>query len=496
MSDVKDSAVSGKGAAGGSAAAARAGPSAMDRLLSEVIRRQPVTCRPPDSIESALRTMHGENVGSLIVTDDGRKPLGIFTLPDLLTRVALPRRDLAGPISAVMSDGVVTLPSSATAYEAAIAMVREGIRHVVVVDAEGTVVGIVSEKDLFALQRTGLRQLSQEIRTAPDLASLVALAKEVRGFAQSRLAEGVSSEQLTRLIASLNDLLTRRVLELESGALEKTAWCWLALGSEGRHEQTLATDQDNGLVFEVPAGTTADALRERLLPFAQRVNKGLEACGFPLCTGEVMASNPRWCLGVEEWRREFAHWIESGNPEALLNSTIFFDFRAVGGEKRLGDDLRAWLVGAIAGNDRFLRQMAENALRNRPPLGWLRDFTVSGAGEQRGTVDLKINGAALFVDAARIFALAAGVAATSTAERLRAAAEPLHIPGEELEAWIGAFFHIQALRLQTQQRADTGGKAANRVAPRTLNILERTILRESLRQAQSIQARLALNYQL
>jgi CBS domain-containing protein len=259
---------------------------AMDRPLREVVRRLPITCDPDVSIESALRTMHGQGVGSLIVADAERRPLGIFTLQDLLGRVVLPRRDLADPVSSVMSPGVVALPPAATAYDAALAMVRQGIRHVVVVDRD-RVVGIVSEKDLFALQRTGLRQLSHEIRDAPDLAALVALAGEVRSLAESRFAQGVSSEQLTRLISSLNDLLTRRVVELELAAADPGAgpWCWLALGSEGRHEQTLATDQDNGLVFEAPGGESADAVRERLLPFALRVNKALEACGFPLCTG-------------------------------------------------------------------------------------------------------------------------------------------------------------------------------------------------------------------
>ena len=484
--------------AGRSPVPAAAGePTAMDRLLSAVVKRPPVTCRPSDSIESVLRTMHGEGLGSLIVADGDRRPVGIFTLHDLLSRVAIPRKDLAEPVSSVMSTALIALPSRTTAYEAALEMVRQGIRHVIVVD-EGKVAGIVSEKDLFDLQRVGLRQLSNEIKNAPDLDSLAALAEEIRRLARSRLAQGVSSEQLTRFIASLNDLLTKRVLDLELAGrgLRGIAFCWLALGSEGRLEQTLATDQDNGLVFEAPAELSADAAREVLVPIAQRVNSALAACGFPLCPGRIMAGNPRWCLSAHEWRREFANWMDSGNPEALLHATIFFDFRALHGADRLAHDLRVWLAKRAAGSPRFLHQMAENALHNSPPLGLVRDFAVEAGGEHKGTIDLKINGASLFVDAARLFALATGGAATSTAERLRTAAGPLSIAHEDIEAWVGAFYHIQSLRLKNQQRALSAGGAANRVNPLKLDRLERTILKESLRQAKSIQSRIALHYRL
>ena len=470
-------------------------PAGMDRPLSAVVRRPPVTCRPFDSIESVLRTMGAEALGSLIVTGEDQEPLGIFTLHDLLSRVALPRKDLADPISSVMSPVRVTLSSTATAYDATLAMVRQGIRHIIVVD-QGKVTGIVSEKDLFDIQRTSLRQLSNEIKSAADIDALAALAKEVRRLAQSRLVEGVSSEQLTLLISSLNDLLTQRVLDLECAGrdLRGIVFCWIALGSEGRLEQTLSTDQDNGLIFETPESLNAEAARQILLPIAQRVNTSLAACGFPLCTGNIMAGNPRWCLSAAEWRREFAHWIDSGNPEALLHGSIFFDFRALHGADRLATELRAWLAQRAADNFRFLHQMAENALRNNPPLGLIRDFSVETEGEHKGTIDLKLNGASIFVDAARIFALATGGTATATAERLRAAAGVLKVAPEVVEAWIGAFYHIQALRLRCQQRVRCPVGAGNRVDPMKLDRLERTILKDSLREAKNIQSRLSADY--
>ena len=470
--------------------------SPVDRLLSTVLRRAPVTCRPDDTIESVLATMHELAIGSVVAVDDAERPVGIFTLHDVLNRVALPRQDLAAPIASVMSTELSTLPAHATAYEAALAMVRRGIRHVIVVE-DGRIAGVVSERDLFNLQRVSLRQLSRDIKQAPSAEALVPLAGDVRSLAKTMLAQGVSSEQLTQFIASLNDLLTVRLLELEFDAadLRGVQFCWIALGSEGRFEQTLATDQDNGIIFEAPEGVSADEARELLLPIARRVNQALDACGFPLCKGEIMAGNPRWCLSAAEWRGTFARWIDSGDPEALLHGSIFFDFRALYGAARLAEELRQWLNRHAQANPKFLHQMTANALGNRPPLGLFRDFTVETSGEHKGTIDLKLNGAMPFVDAARIYSLAAGVAATNTAQRLRAVAPKLRLPADELEAWIEAFFYIQSLRLRNQYAQSAEGKAmGNRIRPEALHQLDRTILKESLKQAKHLQSRLALDY--
>lgn len=469
----------------------------MDRLLASLVH-PPVTCPPHTPIGAALEAMQRHGIGSMIVVDQDRRPLGIFTLHDLLSRVALPQRGLSEPIERVMTRTLTTLPPHATAYEAALTMVRHGIRHVLVVDS-GELLGIVSERDLFSLQRVSMRQLSQDIRSADSLESLQQLSEEVRKLAQSMLVQGVAAEQLTQFIASLNDLLTQRAIDLEArGAdLAPIRWCWLALGSEGRLEQTLSTDQDNGIIFEVPDGTKAHAVRERLLPFAQRINLALDRCGFPLCRGDIMAGNPQWCLSTEEWRGKFAAWIDSGSPEALLHGSIFFDFRPLHGETRLALELRQWLLARASANRRFLHQMAENALRNRPPLGFFRDFAVEASGEYRNTIDLKMNGATLFVDAARILSLQTQVPATNTAERLRRSAQALHIPREEVEAWVDAFYYIQRLRLEHQhQRILEGLAPNNRLNPYGLNRLERRVLKEALKQARSLQARLALEYQV
>lgn len=466
----------------------------MSSPLAGIIRREPVSCPPATPLRAVLETMERLAIGSMIAVDDAAKPVGIFTLHDLLHLATRPGCNLERPLNEVMSPDPFTLPPHALAYEAALAMAKHGFRHVLV-EENGRLKGIVSEKDLFSLQRIGLRQIGDAIRNAARLDTLQRAAQDIRQLAHNMLAQGVAAEQLTLIISTLNDLLTSRIIELElrdSPAREVT-FCWLAMGSEGRFEQTLNTDQDNGILFALPAGDDPDALRAILLPFAKRVNLALAACGFPLCGGEVMASNPKWCLCLAEWRDTFDRWIYHGEPMALLYATIFFDFRPLWGAGHLAVALREWLRAAAPRNSRFLHQMAVNALRNRPPLGIVRDF-VTGEGH---TLDLKLNGITPFVDAARIYSLATGVAETNTLQRLRGIAVPLNISAQDADAYCDAFLFIQLLRLRLHHdQCERGVSLTNKVDPDALNNLDQRILKEAFRQARKLQTKLGLDYQV
>ena len=471
--------------------------------LSAIIRRAPVICTPATTIQAALEIMHKQRIGSVVAADEQGRPLGILTLHDVLERVAIPQIDMAQPVINIMSTELSSLPPHALAHEAALLMARRGFRHVLVVE-EQKLIGLLSEKDLFALQRVGLRQIGSTIRHAGTPEVLQQAAADIRRMAHNMMAQGVAPEQLTQFISTFNDLLTARVIELECAAacppgepLHESI-CWMALGSEGRLEQTLKTDQDNAIIFKIPEGMTADQMRERLLPLARRINETLDLCGFPLCKGEIMASNSKWCLSETEWQEVFIKWVDSGSPESLLHASIFFDFRALYGAEHLVEQLRAWLTDHVRGNQRFLHQMAANSLRNRPPLGIVRDFIVG----QGNTLDLKLNGITPFVDAARIFSLATGVGKTNTVQRLRASAAALRVPATEVEAWINAFLFIQMLRLRHHYEASAqlaDGETQhldNRIDPAQLNELDRRILKEAFRQALKVQAKLALDYQL
>ncbi|MCC7484343.1 MAG: CBS domain-containing protein [Burkholderiales bacterium] len=472
---------------------------AMGRALRSIIRHTPITCAPQTPTGEALRLMRDAGIGSILVTRPGGVLAGILTRHDVLDRVALAGCRLEEPVAGVMTPSPRTLPAEANAYEAALLIARHGIRHVPVVDG-GRLIGVVTERDLFALQRVGLRSIQRAIASAPGLEELVQAARDIRALARALAEEGAAAEPLILIISTLNDALTRRVLDLEQARhdLAGAAWGWLGFGSEGRYEQTISTDQDNGLIFAAGEGEPAEALRERLLPCARAVNRALEACGYPRCEGGIMAGNPKWCLSLKEWGERFDSWIADTDPRALLNAVIFFDFRLLHGREDLAERLRERLLARAAATPRFLRQMAAEAIAVRPPLGLISDFVTERAEDGRETLDLKRFGARLFVDAARVIALANGVAHTATAERLRQGGARGGARPEETAAAVEGFLFIQMLRLRRQVAAGAGlaRAAANRVVPEELNEVDRRTLKECLRQARRLQARLALDHRL
>jgi len=460
------------------------------RPLRTLVRRDAVVCDETALISQVAATMRAEGVGSIVVLDQAGRPSGILTSHDIVAALA---DGAAGrPAAERMTREPLALPAHALAYEAALAMLSRRIRHVLVVE-EGRLLGVVSERDLFSLQRLGLGEITMEIRLAQELGVVAGVAAEVRKLTARLVEHGVAAEQLMALVSVLNDRLSQRVIELvrKRHDLERISWCWLAFGSEGRLEQTFSSDQDNGLIF-VTHDSAPSAAREKLLPFAREVNEALAACGFPLCKGNVMASNPALCLSAAEWRAKMARWIESSVPKALLEAAILFDFRAIQGDGSLADALRGNVHELARRHPVFLRNMAENALQARPALGAVGGFASANAD---GTIDLKLQGARIFTDAARIFALAHAVARTNTAERLRAAHAAMGMPREEADAAIDAFFVVQSVRLR-HQAGEPEAALQNRVDPAGLGRLESTLLKESLRVARELQDRLALDYGL
>jgi CBS domain-containing protein len=473
-----------------------AGGAALERALSDVVRRPPLSVRPDATLRDALEAIRDARVSSIVVVDEAGAPLGLFTLQDLLAKVVLPGVDLDVPVREMMGAEFVSLPPRATAYEAAVSMAQSGAKHLCVVE-DGRLTGVVTERDLFNVRGIGLSRLSREIAAAPDVDALARLQRELHGFVDQMLSQGVDAVHILRIISGFNDQITRRVIRLcETEGKPEIDYVWLAFGSEGRHEQTLKTDQDNGMLFLPPQGMSAEEARRQLLPLAERINEALARCGYPLCPGDVMARNPECCLSLEEWRDRFNRWIDQGTPEHLLKATIFFDFRAVAGDAAPAEELRAHLLKQSARNSRFRRQLAENALRLRPPLGLFGDFRTS---KHNGvaTVDLKTHGVTPFVDAARIHALGHGIGATTTLERLDAAAAQGVLQPEAVSAWRDAFRYIELLRMRLhREQAREGNALSNHMAPDQLNDLEQRILKESFRQARKLQAGLALEYQL
>jgi CBS domain-containing protein len=463
----------------------------LESRLGDLIQRVPIVTKPQTTLREALTLVHEKKVGSVLITEDGSDIQGILTRDDVLSRVTLAEISLDTPISEVMSRNVKTLTVDDTAEAAAVMMSQFRIRHVPVMN-QGRVVGCISERDLFSLQRLSFDTISSAIRMAEDVSALQECASNIRKFAQSLLGQGVKARQLTFLISHLNDVLTARLVVLlaHQHELDLDNFSWIALGSEGRSEQTIATDQDNALIYVECADTN---IKGRYLAFAREVNVALDSCGYPLCKGNIMASNPALCLTPTEWRGRFAHWIENGHPEDILNAGIFFDFRSLVGNDQLLRELRTQVTEMAAAKPRFLKLMADAALRQSVPLNWLGSLETTKI-EQKHVIDLKLQGTAIVVEVARIYALAHRIEALNTQERLAALGRVAGVPQKESAAWIAAFQYLQTLRLSIQLDGGLIGDNPNAIDVETLNAVDRSILKGSLSLIKSLQQRLELDY--
>ncbi len=471
----------------------------LNTRLGELAMRHPVTCDAQTPVREAVALMHEQQVGSIVIVDERRYPQGIFTLRDLRQVVASVDADFNQPIARHMIAEPFYLSPDASAFDAAIAMTERHIAHVCLVK-DGRLCGVVSERDLFSLQRVDLVHLARTIRNAARLEQLVTLRGDIGQLVERMLAHGASSTQITQIITLLNDHTVCRVIELvlqEKGD-PGVPFSWLCFGSEGRQEQTLFTDQDNGILFEARDAAHAAEIRGKLLPIAHQINLNLAQCGFALCSGNIMAGNPELCLSRAEWARRFAAFVREATPENLLGSSIYFDLRVVWGDEQSCQQLRRQVLDQVGDNRLFQRMLADNALRQRPPVGRFREFVLARKGtDKAGTLDLKAQGLTPFVDGARLLALANGIEATNTLQRLRQLVAKQVIDKLDGAAYEEAYHFIQQTRMQQHQRQTRDNQAwSNRIDPDSLNDLDRRILRESLRQAQRLQASLTLRYQL
>lgn len=481
--------------------------SAFRQPVRALIRRAPVTCPRATRIADAARLMQAQGVGSIIVVSDSGAPEGIVTDRDLRAKVVAAGVSPDEPVARIMSRPLYAADPDVPAIEALLEMLRHGIRHLPLLEGyspghpedqvpRGRLLGVVSTHDFIPLREAHPLALLRDIEQQDSVDDLARLAPQTVAVVRVLLAEGVAAADLGRIMGQLNDALVRRILALTEVALgaegfdyPPVPYCWLALGSEGRREQTLRTDQDNALIFasqsEIPTWA-CDRYFERL---AQKATQSLIRCGFPPCPANVMATSRQWRQPLGVWRGYFSDWIRKGAPEDLLHAAIFFDFRPVWGDAGLARQLADHLHEEIAGWRAFLRHMAWAAVQNRPPVGSWGRITTPWWGPARGSVDLKLQGFLPLVNGARVHALDLALPHTHSLERLAAAAAR---DGRFPEAQVGelteAYEVLMRLRLR-QQVADlaAGRPAGTRVTISALNRAERSALSEALRAVNRLQ---------
>jgi CBS domain-containing protein len=459
-----------------------------------LLRRSPVTISPGQSIRQAAEKMTAEKVSCLPVVNGG-KLLGMVTDRDLRQRCIAAGIDSGEKVSTIMSDKLLTIRGDTPAFEALLEMTRHHIHHLPLVDAEGSLHGIISASDILHQHSVNTVALAGAVRRCRDVDAVIATCRQLPELQTQVIGSGLSAEQLTRALSTVVDGIGRRLLELAEEKLgpPPVPYAWLVCGSQARREQTSLSDQDSALLIADTMQPEHDAWFAEL---AQFVSDALARCGFAYCPGEVMASNAKWRQPLRTWRRYFAGWINNPEPKALMHASIFFDMRVLYGDESLYRPLHEEMLRQCRNSTIFHAAMASNALHHRPPLGFFRQFVLVHDGKHDDTLDLKHNGVIPIVDLARVFALTAGLPQLNTRARLKAAEQAGALSHDGAEDLLHALEFIAALRVrhQTQQHID-GEAMDNFVRPDSLSHLERSQLKDAFAVISSMQETLAHRYQ-
>ena len=336
-----------------------------------------------------------------------------------------------------------------------------------------------------------------EIGKAKTKERLRTLRDQAEELLRRYLEDEVGMSFLANMISEINDTLIRRAIRLSLQELEgrgmrpPVPFCWLALGSEGREEQLLRTDQDNAILYADPGDD--DGVAERFyLELGRLVVDILVEAGFKACPGDIMASNPKWNQPLAEWKRYFSQWIREPENIAVMHTNIFFDFRPVFGENALAAELKGHIFDSIQVDRGFLSFFALNATRNPPPLSFFRNMVVERSGEHRDAFDIKARAMMPLADAARVLVYDLGIDIYgSTAERWQRIGETHeHLARLASEAGM-AYEILMRIRALEGLRRGTSGRY---VHIKELNKLERQTLRNTFSVVKDVQLMLTSRY--
>jgi len=369
-------------------------------------------------------------------------------------------------------------------------MLKYNIHHIVVI-RDGQLAGVITNHDLMLLQGTSPLSLTKDIESQQTIEGLIPVSKKINSIVGLLLKEGAKASNITKVITEINDRLVRKVIEFAERKFGKppVPYCWIVYGSEGRKEQTFKTDQDNAIIYADPESPgQAEAAARYFAGFAEFVRDGLIKNGFPLCPANYMASNPQWCQPLRIWKKYFSSWVSSPTSDAVLNSLAFFDFRPMCGDGALAEQLREHLNSLVTGQKVFLGYLANMAIKNTPPIGFLKSFVVEKSGEHKDELNLKVKGVAPIVDIIRLFALERGVSETSTLERIEALRHRHTIVEEYADDLEHAFEFITLLRIHNQYgQINTGQAPDNFINPNKLSNLEKRSIKEAFHLVTRIQ---------
>ncbi len=446
--------------------------------------KQILSCPPSWPVWKAAQAMSQSQVGSILVVDERLHPLGIITDTDLRKKVVARQEQVKQlAVSNIMSSPVKTVLPNLSVLELMLHMTSSGVSHLCITQdgsPHSPALGILSQRDVLMAQGQQPALLAKKMRRSSSVEELAALRQQAEDLVKHYLQQELAVPLVSKIITEINDILIQKAIALAEEALlqegwqvpQQTSFCWLSLGSEGRKEQFLRTDQDNALVYDDSIEEQAGAY---FLAMSRKCTDILVACGFAPCPADMMASNPQWCQPLSQWKRYFGDWIASPDEKALMMSTIFFDFRPVAGNFALAEQLKDFVFQKTQGQDLFFGLLAQNALQNLPPLSFFKNFVVEKSGEHKDLFDIKARAMMPLADAARLLTYSLRLPLySSTFERFEAIAKAEPSLREVCEA---AALGYEILMRHRALQGFAQGDSGRYINPQILNKLERQMLR-------------------
>ena len=495
----------------------------LSRLATPSSIRKAVTCTAEETVQQAAKRMTLKHISTIVVIDEEHKPLGILSDSTIRKKIGLGKFNPEERVGHIMTTPASCIKPNTTLADIQIQLIRQRVRSVCVTE-DGTphtsLIGIISEHDLIIAHGFNPAVILREIQNADSVDTLKTMMERSADLLSTYLEREVNVEFVANIFAELYDALTVKCIEIsieevkedikntEGIDITQYNFCWLALGSGGRREQMLRTDQDNALIFEhisefgirnseTDSKTDSEThipnseIRNSFLQLAISVTAKLNAVGFDYCKGNMMARNPEYCLGTEEWQKLFLHWIDIPNEESMLKCKIFFDFRPVYGKFDLASHLRTEVLQAVSKNSLFLTLLSKSSLLTSPPLGFFRNFLLEKTGENKNALNIKNRAMVPITDAVRVLSLSLSIEEVSTLQRLQKLIELDSQNAEIYKEIIGAYEILMRFRAMNGLKQGNGGRY---VYPEQLNKLERILLRHSFIPIEGLQNIIRLRF--
>lgn len=467
-------------------------PHRMNAPLSGIMAQSLLTVAANTSIQEVAKLMSERRVSSAFITENDALS-GIVTDRDLRVRCVAQGFDVSMPVSHIMTTDPKTLGARATIFDATLAMTQLGVHHIPVVD-EHRLVGVVTTSDLMLAKQDDPVYLVTHIGRQESVEAIVAMVAQLPTLMAAWSSSGLKSQHVSRLLTAISDAVVIRLLQLAEAHYGPAPgpYCWLGFGSQGRGEQLLGADQDNGMIIDdcVPLSQ-----REWYRDVANYVCDGLAQVGYRYCPGNIMAKNPEWRLSLQQWQETVAKWTRTPTEDAVMRVTIFFDIRGIYGEQSLAEKLQQTMLHEAKSNTIFIAALASNALGATPPLGIFRRFIVEHDGEHKESVNIKKRGILPITDIARLHALAHGLSEVNTDERIAALAKAGVLQIKNARNLSDALHTLQQARIDEQCRLISAGEQpGNYINPRALGTMGKEQLRDAFTMIKEAQSAIKLRY--